>query len=60
LDTPAEYLNLLIWPMLRAKLERVTWSFVAAMIVLAAAQRAAVIAEPACEHEQGLETDRPA
>jgi len=66
-----KYLNLLIWPMLRAKLEReygvfhnsvtiVIWSFVAAMIVLAAAQRAAVVDEPACEHEQGLETDRPA
>jgi hypothetical protein len=42
--------------MLRAKVEGVIWSFVAAMIILAAAQRAAVIES---DNEQRLETDRP-
>lgn len=60
-----KYVNLLIWPLLRGKLEReygvfhnsvtiLIWGFAVAMIILAAAQWAAATRE---EHEQRLEND---
>ncbi len=60
-----KYVNLLIWPLLRSKLEReygvfhnsvtiLIWGFAAAMIILAAAQWAARMET---KHEQGLEKD---
>jgi len=61
-----KYLSLLIWPLLRGKLESeygvfhnsatiLIWSFAAAMIILAAAQWAARVES---QNEQGLEEDR--
>jgi membrane protein len=62
-----KYVNLLIWPLLRDKLEReygvfhnsvtiLIWSFAAAIIILAAAQWAAQIEG---KNDQGLEKDSP-
>ena len=61
-----KYVNLLIWPLLRAKLEReygvfhnsvtiLIWSFAAAMMILTAAQWAARAER---QNDQGLEKDR--
>jgi uncharacterized BrkB/YihY/UPF0761 family membrane protein len=61
-----KYVNLLIWPLLRDKLEReygvfhnsatiLIWSFAAAMIVLTGAQWAARVES---KNDEGLEQDR--
>jgi membrane protein len=61
-----KYVNLLIYPLLRARLEReygvfhnsvaiLIWSFAAAMVILAAARWAALLE---VQHDEGLEKDR--